>query len=70
MNASAGDAKGQPTLEDLKPELFKVRDPVATDTQAKKAQGLLLEKSGGREAVIARGDLGFSVPPGVTPDFD
>lgn len=69
-NDISRDANAQPILEDLKAELFKVCDPVATDTQAKKAQGLLLEKSGGREAVIARGDLGFSVPPGVTPDFD
>ena len=27
-------------------------------------------QSDGRDAVIERGDLGFSVPPGVTPDFD
>ena len=29
----------------------------------------LLAANGGREAVIARGDPGFSVPPGVTPMF-
>jgi choline-sulfatase len=70
LNYIAGDANAQPILEELKAELFKICDPVATDAAAKAAQKILLKKSGGRDAVIARGDLGFSVPPGVTPEFD
>lgn len=45
-------------------------DPVAVDARAKARQAELLAANGGREAVIARGDLGFSVPPGVAPMFD
>jgi len=45
-------------------------DPARVDAAAKARQARLLAANGGREAVIARGDLGFSVPPGVTPMFD
>jgi choline-sulfatase len=45
-------------------------DPAAVDARAKARQADLLAANGGREAVIARGDLGFSVPPGVAPMFD
>ena len=45
-------------------------DPVAVDARAKARQAELLAANGGRETVIARGDLGFSVPPGVAPMFD
>ena len=50
--------------------LEAVLDPVAVDRRARTRQGELLAANGGREAVIARGDLGFSVPPGVSPMFD
>jgi len=45
-------------------------DPGQVDAAAKARQRELLAANGGREAVIARGDLGFSVPPGVAPMFD
>lgn len=45
-------------------------DPEAVDQRAKRRQAEQLEKHGGAEAVIARGDLGFSPPPGVKADFD
>jgi choline-sulfatase len=70
LNDLAGDANAQPILEELKAGLFEICDPHATDAAAKTTQKELLKKSGGREAVIERGDLGFSVPPGVTPEFD
>src|SRR5579871_6041331 len=44
-------------------------DPEAIDARAKKRQAEQLAKHGGREAVIARGDLGFSPPPGVRAEF-
>jgi choline-sulfatase len=28
-----------------------------------------MQRHGGREAVIARGDLGFSPAPGISPEF-
>ena len=70
VNNLAADANAAPILDDLKAELFKICDPVDVDRQARAAQAQLLAKSGGLQAVIARGDLGFSVPPGFTPHFD
>ncbi|MHA1165255.1 MAG: sulfatase/phosphatase domain-containing protein, partial [Alphaproteobacteria bacterium] len=70
LNDLAEDENAKPILEELKGELFEICNPHAIDAEAKEAQKILLKKSGGRAAVIERGDLGFSVPPGVTPDFD
>jgi choline-sulfatase len=70
LNDLAGDTNARPILDELTAELRKICDPEAIDREAKASQAELLEKSGGRERVIARGDLGFSVPPGVTPQFD
>ena len=50
--------------------LESMLDPQEVDARAKARQAALLAANGGREAVIARGDLGFSVPPGVAPMFD
>ena len=66
----AGHANAQPILDDLVAELRKICDPEAIDRQAKQTQKELLAVSGGRAAVVARGDLGFSVPPGFKPQFD
>lgn len=70
LNDLAADANARPILEELTAELLKVCDPHATDREAKHKQSELLAASGGKAAVIARGDLGFSVPPGVKPQFD
>ncbi|MEZ5650090.1 MAG: sulfatase-like hydrolase/transferase [Burkholderiaceae bacterium] len=66
----AASPDSQAVLNDLEAELFRVCDPAAVDRAARAAQAALLAASGGRSAVIARGDLGFSVPPGVKPQFD
>jgi choline-sulfatase len=50
-------------------KLRALLDPEAVDARAKKRQAEQLERYGGREAVIARGDLGFSPPPGVQVEF-
>ena len=44
-------------------------DPEEVDGRAKRRQGEQLARAGGREAVIARGDLGFSPPPGFDAEF-
>jgi len=44
-------------------------DPVAVDAAAKRRQAEQLERHGGRQAVIKRGDLGFSPPPGTAASF-
>ena len=50
--------------------LETVCDPADVDRRAKARQRELLRQNGGRDAVIARGDLGFSPPPGVQPVFE
>src|SRR5262245_2684763 len=50
-------------------KLRSLLTPEAVDARAKKRQAEQLERYGGREAVIARGDLGFSPPPGFKAEF-
>jgi choline-sulfatase len=50
-------------------KLRKLLSPEAIDARAKKRQAEQLERYGGRDAVIARGDLGFSPPPGIRAEF-
>ncbi|MDB5880470.1 MAG: sulfatase [Ramlibacter sp.] len=57
------------TVEDLREELSRVADPSVVDAQAKADQRLLVEASGGREAVISRGGFGATPAPGIAPVF-
>lgn len=67
------DLAGQPdfhaVLERMHAQLLRLCDPLATDRRAKARQAEQVLLNGGREAVVRRGDLGFSPPPGVSPDF-
>lgn len=65
----ATDPKMRAVLDDCERRLRSVCDPEAVDRKAKARQADLLALNGGREAVIKRGDLGFSPPPGVNPEF-
>ena len=56
-------------LPNAKAKLRAILSPEAVDARAKKRQAEQLERYGGREAVIARGDLGFSPPPGFRAEF-
>jgi choline-sulfatase len=49
--------------------LRRICDPEEVDARAKRRQAEQVAKHGGRAAVIARGDLGYSPPPGHKPDF-
>jgi choline-sulfatase len=49
--------------------LLALCDPADADRRAKARQAVLLARNGGREAVVARGDLGYSPPPGVAVEF-
>jgi choline-sulfatase len=40
-------------------------DPAALDSEVKARQAAILAANGGREAVLARGDLPYSPPPGA-----
>jgi len=67
------DLAGRPeyaqALEECRQRLYSVCDPEEVDRQAKARQAELLAANGGREAVIARGDLGFTPAPGTAADF-
>ena len=66
----AGDPQHAGTLAECDRQLRLVCDPDEADARAKRRQAQLLEENGGREAVIARGDLGFTPAPGVPATFD
>jgi choline-sulfatase len=60
----AADPAYAKTLEECRVRLYKICDPAEVDARAKRRQAELLAENGGRDAVIKRGDLGFSPPPG------
>jgi choline-sulfatase len=70
LNDLAGDANAKPVLEEMTAALKTICDPAEVSRRAKADQQALLEKVGGKEFVIERGDLGFSPPPGVAPQFN
>ena len=45
-------------------------DPEEVDARAKRRQKQLLDAFGGREAALARGDLGFSPAPGTRAEYN
>lgn len=49
--------------------LFDMLDPVATDREARDDQARMIERHGGREAVIKRGAFDNSPVPGEEPEF-
>lgn len=57
-------------LEECRTRLWKICDPLEVDARAKARQAQLLAQNGGREAVITRGDLGFTPVPGVAFTLD
>jgi choline-sulfatase len=66
----AGDANYARVLTECRALLQGLCDPEDVDRRAKARQRELLAQNGGRDSVIARGDLGFSPPPGVQPVFE
>ncbi|MGH8617293.1 MAG: sulfatase-like hydrolase/transferase [Burkholderiales bacterium] len=64
LNDLAPDPAHAAALEECRRRLYAICDPAEVDARAKKRQAELLAANGGREAVIKRGDLGFSPPPG------
>jgi len=65
----AGDPAHAGVLEECRARLFAICNPAEVDARAKRRQAELLEAAGGREAVIRRGDLGFTPPPGYPAVF-
>ena len=69
FNDIAGQANAKPVVDELTAELCRVCDPHAVHREAKADQARKLAEVGGKAYAIKRGDLGFSPPPGVRPDF-
>ncbi|HEY5629603.1 MAG TPA: sulfatase-like hydrolase/transferase [Candidatus Limnocylindrales bacterium] len=65
----AQDPASAGVLAECRRRLEALCDPAEVDRRAKARQAELLAANGGREAVIARGDLGFTPAPGVAADF-
>ena len=57
-------------VEECHQRMLRICDPEVVDRKAKARQSELLAEHGGREAVIARGDLGFTPAPGAVIAFD
>ncbi|MEF2553976.1 sulfatase-like hydrolase/transferase [Aurantimonas sp. A2-1-M11] len=69
MTDLAGDPAYASVLADFESRLRKRLDPEEVDRRAKARQNALLKEAGGRDAVIKRGDLGYSPPPGYQPEL-
>lgn len=65
----AGDPAFREVLVRCEAKLRSLIDPEAVDRRAKARQAEQLAAHGGRDAVIRRGDLGFSPPPGYQPEL-
>jgi len=69
-NDLAGDPQYRVQLAESERRLRAILDPEAVDARAKKRQAELLAQYGGREAALARGDLGFTPAPGTNPEMN
>lgn len=66
----AGDPAHAGDLAEGERRLRSILDPAAVDARAKARQQALLAEVGGREAALARGDLGFTPAPGTAAAID
>jgi len=66
----AGDARFAAVLAEGERLLRIELDPDEVDARAKRRQRALLESFGGRDAALARGDLGFTPAPGTAPEMN
>ncbi len=57
-------------LDAMRARLRSMLDPDEVDAQAKRRQGELLARYGGRDAALSRGDLGFTPAPGTKAEID
>ncbi len=65
----AGQAAYAEAQELCRRKLYELCDPEQVDRRARARQAELLALNGGREAVIQRGDFGFTPAPGTVADF-
>ncbi|MBI3832539.1 MAG: sulfatase-like hydrolase/transferase [Planctomycetes bacterium] len=69
LNDLAEDPRYARTLTECRECLYRLCDPDSVDARAKRRQAELLALNGGREAVLKRGDLGFTPAPGYPAVF-
>jgi choline-sulfatase len=69
MEDLAGRPEYRATIAELEAELRKICDPEAVDARAKADQAAVVERNGGRTAVIKRGTFGATPPPGTAVTF-
>jgi choline-sulfatase len=65
----ATDPAHAKVLEMCRGKLYEICDPQEVDRRARARQAELLAANGGRDAVIKRGDFGFTPAPGTVADF-
>jgi choline-sulfatase len=65
----AADPAHASALEECRRKLYAICNPEEVDRRARARQAELLAANGGREAVIKRGDFGFTPAPGTVADF-
>ena len=66
----AGDARYGDVVRECEQRLRAALDPEGVDARAKQRQSELLARHGGREAALARGDLGFTPAPGTAAEMN
>jgi choline-sulfatase len=66
----ADDPRYADVLARMRARLYAMLDPAEVDARAKRRQAELLARHGGREAALARGDLGFTPAPGAKAEID
>ena len=64
------DPKYKDILDIFYRDLLKICDPEEVNKRAKKEQRQKIEKHGGVNKILSRGDFGYSPAPGQTPKFD
>jgi choline-sulfatase len=57
-------------VRDLEAELRRIADPEAVDKRAKADQAALVERNGGRDAVLKKGAFGGTPAPGYKAEFE
>ncbi|MFT0545531.1 sulfatase-like hydrolase/transferase [Allopusillimonas ginsengisoli] len=66
----AGKPEYAAVVAECKKKLYAICDPHEVDKRARAHQEEMLQANGGREAVVARGDLGYSPAPGTAHKFN
>jgi len=65
----AGDPAHAGTLQHMERLLRGICDPSEVDRRARADQARTIAVHGGREAILSRGDFGYSPAPGQNPEF-